>query len=125
MSWVFIVSFCLMCVPAVAPHLLKLEQYRDWHGPCTRITGKFVRWSIFFLVMYRSFDIIYSVSWTQQNKTPRFLLLLFFRASPEAFGGSQARDQIRATAASLHHSHNIRSEPSLRPTPQLMAMPDP
>ena len=31
-----------------------------------------------------------------------------------------------ATAASLHHSHsNARSEPRLRPTPQLMATPDP
>ena len=30
----------------------------------------------------------------------------------------------RARAASLHHSH-AGSEPHLRPTPQLMAMPDP
>ena len=31
-----------------------------------------------------------------------------------------------AAAASLHHRHsNARSEPYLRPTPQLMATPDP
>ena len=47
-----------------------------------------------------------------------------------AYGSSQARDQIRATAAGLHlchsHSHsNAGSEPGLQPTPQLMAMLDP
>ena len=34
-----------------------------------------------------------------------FFFCLFFRATPAAYGGgSQARDQIRAVAASLHHS---------------------
>ena len=48
------------------------------------------------------------------------------RVTPETYGGSQARGRIGAAAASLHHSHsNARSEPSLRPTPQLMAMLDP
>ena len=52
--------------------------------------------------------------------------LLSFRAAPAAYGGSQARGQIGATAAGLSQSHsNARSEPHLRPTPQLMAMPDP
>ena len=38
-------------------------------------------------------------------------------------GGSQARDQIGAAAASLRHSHsNAGSEPCLQPTPQLLAM---
>ena len=59
-----------------------------------------------------------------------FSLFFFFfcisRATPMAHGGSQARSQIRATAASLHHSHsNSGSKPSLQPTPQLMATPDP
>ena len=41
-----------------------------------------------------------------------------------AYGGSQARTQIRVVAAGLCHSHsNTISEPHLRPTPQLMAMP--
>ena len=43
-----------------------------------------------------------------------------FRAAPVAYGGSQARDLIRAVGASLRQSHsNARSEPRLRPTPQL------
>ena len=45
---------------------------------------------------------------------------LFFRAAPAVYGGSQARDQIWARAACLHHSHsNTRSKPGLQPTPQL------
>ena len=59
-----------------------------------------------------------------------FLHFFFFfgplRATPSAYGGSQAKRRIRAAAAALGHSHsNDRSEPHLRPTPQLMAMPDP
>ena len=35
-----------------------------------------------------------------------------------AYGGSQARGLIGATAASLHHNHsNVRSELSLKPIP--------
>ena len=38
------------------------------------------------------------------------LLFLLFKAAPMAYGGSQARGPIGATAASLHHSHsNTRS----------------
>ena len=56
-----------------------------------------------------------------------FLIFFFlFRAAPMAYGGSQARGPIRVIAAGLYHSHsNLGSEPPLRPTPQLMAMPDP
>ena len=55
-----------------------------------------------------------------------FFFFLLFGAPPAAYGGSQARGLIRATAASLHRSHsNTRSEPCLRPAPQLMATPDP
>ena len=55
-----------------------------------------------------------------------FFFLCLFRAAPVAYGGSQVRGQIRATAAGLYHSHsNPRSEPHLGPTPQLMATPDP
>ena len=37
----------------------------------------------------------------------------------------KVRAQIRTTAAGFHHSHsNAGSEPHLRPTPQLTAMPD-
>ena len=51
-----------------------------------------------------------------------FYLFIYFRAAPMAYGSSQARGWIIATAASLHHSHShIRFELELRPTPQLMA----
>ena len=46
----------------------------------------------------------------------------FLRAAPAAHGGSQARGQIRATAAGLHHSHsNAGSQLCLQPTLQLTA----
>ena len=53
-------------------------------------------------------------------------VFVFSRATPMAYGGSQARGLIGAVAAGLYHSHsNSGSEPRLHPTPQLMAMPDP
>ena len=55
-----------------------------------------------------------------------FVLFCLFRATPAAYGGSQARDRIRTVATGLCHSHsNIRSEWHLRRTSQLMATPDP
>ena len=56
-----------------------------------------------------------------------FLFFSFlFRVIPVAYGSSQARGQIRAAAASLHHNQgNARSEPHLRPPPQLLATLDP
>ena len=67
-----------------------------------------------------------------QLSVPLLLLLLLFffpllfMASPTAYGSFQARNQIGGTAASLCHSHShAGSEPRLRPTPQLTAMPDP
>ena len=49
---------------------------------------------------------------------------LLFRATPAAYGGSQARGRIGAVATGLHYSHsNEGSELHLRP--QLTAMPDP
>ena len=66
-----------------------------------------------------------------RRQAVRFSFDLFFvvflsKAIPTAYGSSQARGRIGATDAGLHHSHsNIRSEPHLRPTPQLAATPDP
>ena len=55
-----------------------------------------------------------------------FGLVLLFRAAPVAYGRSQARGLIRATAARLRHGHNnAGSKLHLQPTPQLMATPDP
>ena len=55
-----------------------------------------------------------------------YLFILLFRAALVAYGGSQARGQIRDVAASLHHSHSTAA-PELRlwPAPQLMAKLDP
>ena len=55
-----------------------------------------------------------------------FVLVLLFRATPEAYQSSRARGQIRAAAARLCHSHsNAGSQQCLQPTPQLTATPDP
>ena len=35
-----------------------------------------------------------------------FGFVLFFRATPLVYGGSQSRDLIRATAGGLRHSHS-------------------
>ena len=52
-------------------------------------------------------------------------LFIFFRAAPEAYGGSHARGRIGAVAASHSHSHsNTGSELDLRPTTQLTEIPD-
>ena len=62
------------------------------------------------------------------NSQFSFILFLFFlfRAIPVAYGNSQARGRIGATAAGLRHSHsNARSELHLQPIPRLMAMPYP
>ena len=50
---------------------------------------------------------------------------LLFRATPAAYGSSQARGRIGAIAAGLCHNHgNTGSEPHLWPTPQLTAILD-
>ena len=55
-----------------------------------------------------------------------FCLFAISLAALAAYGGSQARGLIGAVATGLHQSHsNARSEPSLQPTPQLMATPGP
>ena len=47
-----------------------------------------------------------------------FCFVLLFRAALEAHGNSQARGQIGATAAGLHHSHsNAGSKPCLQLKP--------
>ena len=55
-----------------------------------------------------------------------FCLFAFSRATPAAYGGSQARGPIGVIATSLRHSHsNAGSELRLQPTPQLTATLDP
>ena len=55
-----------------------------------------------------------------------FLPPYFLGPQGAAYGHSQARGQIRAAAAGLHHSHSSAgSTLHLQPTLQHMAMPDP
>ena len=54
-----------------------------------------------------------------------FSVFCLFKAPPVTYGGSQARDLIGATAGSGHSHSSKGSEPCLRSTPQLTAMPDP
>ena len=55
-----------------------------------------------------------------------FFSFFLFGATPTAYGSSQAKGWIGATAAGLHHSHsNAGTEPCLLLTPQLKAMMDP
>ena len=60
------------------------------------------------------------------SSSSSFFFLIYFRATPAAYGGSQARGQTGAVASGLHQGHsNAGSEPSLQPTPQLKATADP
>ena len=62
--------------------------------------------------------------WNWNYQVNSFFFFLF-RPIPAAYGSSQARGQIGAASAGLHHSHsNARSEPGLQPIPQLMATLD-
>ena len=68
--------------------------------------------------------------WELLDSLILFLFVLSFfvfsRATPMAYGGSQAKGRIGAAVASLHQSHSKSgSEPHLRPIPQLTAKPDP
>ena len=70
------------------------------------------RWSSENIYIYQLFAI--------------FFFFLLFRAVRAAYGSSQARGRIGATAVGLHHGHsNTGSELHLQLTPQLRAMPDP
>ena len=66
-----------------------------------------------------------------QKPVDQFCFVVFFffflcTAVPTAYGSFWARGQIRASAASLSHSHSkTRSEPLLQSMPQLGAIPDP
>jgi len=54
-----------------------------------------------------------------------YVSISLFLSVPTAYGSSQARGPIRATAASLRYSHSdVGSEPCLFPIPQLIATLD-
>ena len=73
-------------------------------------------------------ETVFFFSWMQLNYLEAMCIcrgwgmgyFIFFRAISMAYWGSQARDQIRAIATGLYHSHsNARSKLCLRHTPQL------
>ena len=75
-----------------------------------------------------SLPFIGSVGLEMGKETPFFFLSFCHFLGPLSrhMGGSQARGPVGAVAASLCQSHsNAGSKPSLQPTPQLTAMPDP
>ena len=57
---------------------------------------------------------------------PSLLFIYLFRATPAAYGGSQARGRIRSTATGLHHSHGSAgslthwARPGIKPTTSWM-----
>ena len=74
-----------------------------------------IPWEFRSVVLSRLSSVIYDLRKNSSDLKLYFFFFLF-RAIPMAYGGSQARGLIRATAAGLHHS-NSRSEPCLQPTP--------
>ena len=57
------------------------------------------------------------------TSAPIFFFFSCLRATPLAHSGSQAKGQIGAAAAGLHHSHsNTGSKQRLQPTQELMAL---
>ena len=73
-----------------------------------------------------SFKYVYVCIYIYIFFFPLYLSLSLFKATPMAYGGSQARGPMGAIATSLRQSHsNWESEPSLQPIPQLTSTPDP
>jgi len=104
-------------------------------------TGGFVLYALFYNLLFHLIICHVLVFSFQCQHTQIYTILLFYfilfyfilfyfilpiRATLMAYGSSQARGWIGATAAGLRHSHNnMGSEPCLWPTPQLMETLDP
>ena len=108
---------------------------------CIHTFFSHVSWFLCISFYYRNLSsllLLYSNSWIRVSSStlfsssflsPSFLFFFFFffllfRATLAAYGSSQARDQIRASAAAgpRRHSHsNARSKPRLWPSPDLVA----
>ena len=110
-------------------HIQVPHPFSNW------VHAKSFRKTIFNQEMNKLYYIYFMASQVDEfclNKVWSFFLPFFFsffflnRTTTVAYGGSQARGQIGASAAGLHHSHsNVKSELCLWPTPQLMATWDP
>ena len=89
-------------------------------GNCTTLGYTKLPHSFYFFVQSYHVWICHNLSHQSQTGVYQIVLLLLlllfllFRATLEAYGGSQARGLIRAIDAGLHHSHSkARSEPCL------------
>ena len=116
--WVFFSRNLLRCLEK------KLNYYNICH--ILSLIYSILSFKMFWCRNWHSIVINYMLIKISKNEMVFLFCFCIFGATPMVYGGSQARGQIRATAASLHHSHShARSELRLRPKPQLMAMPDP
>ena len=74
---------------------------------------------------YGYLNLVVNLFYFENNKAKDFSFFFFsffvfclFRATPMAYGGSQARGPIKASAAGLCNSHsNVGSEPHLQAIP--------
>ena len=88
------------------------------------LAGFLTCWAMMGTPGYCFSPVLYLTQFIMKRKL--FYFIFLFTASPVAYGRSQARGWIRATAAGLHHRPNkIRSEPYLQPMLQLVAILDP
>ena len=133
--WTFLKPFLLEATPFI---LLLWHHCTDANGDVLKISGgsqvnrysalmASVHWTTVYGVIYHGSGTAPAAAmWQGKNKQKSVLYFCPFRATPMAYGGSQARGWIRTVAAGLGHSHsNVASEPHLQPTPQRMATPDP
>ena len=108
--------------------MLSNEVRTDWQGSRRNLEGEGNILYFHWYVSYRGEYILKNLTGLYTSILCILFLFIFcfFRASLTAYGNSQARGSIGATAAGLHLSHsNAESKPHLQPTPQVMATLDP
>ena len=115
---------CVICgIPLSLEYLIPLDTYFWTQGSLRTVLFNFQVCGDLLVISFIGFyfNSFMIREYTLHNFNSFFHL---FRAESMAYGSSQARGQIRAVVASLHHNHsNTGSELRLQPTPQLMAMP--
>ena len=110
--WVFWGIFMLFSIVVVPIYICGVK---FWHQVMKKIY--FYIW-VFFPSSLPPFLLSFLLPFLSLSLSLSLSFFCLFRATPMAYGSSQARGWIGATAASLCHS-NTGSEPCLWPTPQL------
>ena len=114
-SWVLCVCVCV-CVCDLFVYVYTDSPESSWRIPNPNFLYLFFRH--YYSISY-NYLCTCPILWVWTNWRQS---LLFFRAAPEAYGGSQARGPVGATTAGLYHSHSsARSELHLWPILQLTA----